>query len=161
MEAVWFSKMAEHLSPHSAGTRRQSPSAQLPLKPAHIRQVTRIKHKRHSSKSCVSCYFMTLTTEYSVTMHAANPHVWATLHYITLHYINMVPTTSHIPHNNIQMKVHYHMSATFSIFFAKRMLKYQTVWFKTRHLATLDVCGLSGKYLSILNISRTGHVALM
>ena len=91
IEAVWFSKITEHLSPHTAETRRQSSSAQLPWKPAHVHHVTRIKHKQHSSKSRVSRYFMTITTEYSVTMHAANPHVW-----VTLHYINMVPITSHI-----------------------------------------------------------------
>ena len=64
MEAERSSKTAEHLSLHSAETRRQSSSAQLPWKPAQVRQITRIKHKQHSSKSCVSRYFMTLTTEY-------------------------------------------------------------------------------------------------
>ena len=60
---------------------------------------------------------------------------------ITLLYISTVPTTSHIQYNNIQMKVLYHMTATFSIFSPKRMVKYQTVWFKTRHLVTLNVRG--------------------
>ena len=72
-------------------------------------------------------YFMTLTTEESVTMHAANPQVWATLRYIT--YSNVT-----------KYRWRYiHMSFIFSIFFPERMLKYHTVWFKTRHLATLDV----------------------
>ena len=151
MEAVWTSKMAEHLSLHSAETRRQPSSAQLPWTPAHIHQVTRIKHKQHSNKSCVSCYFMILTTEYSVTMHAANPHVWATLHYITSIWFP--------PHQAINITTYrwrYIITCLllFQFFSPNKMFKHQTVWFKTRHLATLDVRGLSVKYPSILNISK-------
>lgn len=70
MEAVWSSKMAEHLSPNSAETRRQSSSAQLPWKTCT--NMSNYTYQTQTAFQQVLCFMLLFyDTNYWVQCHYA------------------------------------------------------------------------------------------